>query len=249
MNRITARLRGSADYRRALLDVREEYDRYRDEAQAHVQLTDGVIAQLRTELADERDENAVGSLAQLAMVWQQRCEKAKAEVERLRLAVMHHEQRDAMRDTDERETDSTYQEEVDARDNEIDDLRHQLAQAKNQLAEVGRRSEPVFHGQPPIRGVLPPSIQALVDWHLREPLTAVISLPTRDSVRAALAAYSVAPGMCEKCGHRPVWRPELAGQQFFGHFCEPCISDCHENPSDHMCRIDRWQPEAARSQT
>jgi hypothetical protein len=88
----------------------------------------------------------------------------------------------------------------------------------------------------------PEPIQALVDWYLRKSVTAVLALPSRDSVRAALEAWQPAPvpGVCEKCHQRPVWKP--AGQWLDGHFCEPCISDCHEQVEGHMCLIDRWRP-------
>jgi hypothetical protein len=92
--------------------------------------------------------------------------------------------------------------------------------------------------------LLPEPIQALVDWYLLKSVTAVLALPSRDSVQAALEAWRPAPvaGVCEKCHQRPVWKPEQAGQWPGGHFCEPCLSDCHEEVAGHMCVIDRWRP-------
>lgn len=94
--------------------------------------------------------------------------------------------------------------------------------------------------------VLPQPVQALIDWYLREPLTAVLALPSRDSIRTALDSWRPhAAGLCEKCHQRPPWTPEQAGQWPGGHFCEPCIADCHVEVAGHMCIIDRWRPVTA----
>lgn len=178
-----------ASYRREMLAaragatrLREEYDRYRGEAQAHVEKTDRVIAELRAELA--------GTVAE----------------------------RDHLRGI---ETLAIQ---------EQDELRAELRAYRDTTTTTNR-----LHPEP---------IQALVDWYLRKSVTAVLALPSRDSVQAALEAWRPAPvaGVCEKCHQRPVWKPERAGQWHGGHFCEPCISDCHEEVAGHMCVIDRWRP-------
>lgn len=140
-----------ASYRREMLAaragatrLREEYDRYRGEAQAHVEKTDRVIAELRAELAG-----------------------AVAERDHLRrietLAIK-----------------------------EQDELRAELRAYRDTatVTVTGR-----LHPEP---------IQALVDWYLRKPMTAVLALPSRDSVRAALDAgdeadTAVVDGGCGGC--------------------------------------------------
>jgi hypothetical protein len=69
----------------------------------------------------------------------------------------------------------------EARSSHITNLRSRLAQAEDRVRETklsyvgtNRRS-------------LPEPVQALVDWHLRKPMTAVLPLPSRESVRVALA--------------------------------------------------------------
>lgn len=167
-------------------------------------LRGGRAAGLRAELTKERDENEIGSLAETAKVWHQRCLEAEDE----------RRQRDA----------------------QIAILRTRLAQAENRAREI-KLSYVGTNRRP-----LPEPVQALIDWHLRESVTAVLAQPSRDSVRAALEAWQPAPvaGVCEKCHQRPVWK--RASQWLDGHFCEPCISDCHEQVEGHMCLIDRWRP-------
>jgi hypothetical protein len=53
-----------------------------------------------------------------------------------------------------------------------------LAQQVGELVDAART-----------RPALPDAIQALVDWYLRKPVTAVLDLPKRDSVRAALEQW------------------------------------------------------------